>query len=97
MRFAVRKDFKRRNLVVKVEKRNNFFQAMMRFHQDFLPAMVYQGIFLSFSRKSLNQTKNRCQYTFSKHSIIRFYHLGRNAFRSNASFSTFYGLQKSSW
>jgi ribosomal protein S14 len=97
MRFQVRKDIKRRQLAIKVEKRNKFFQSMLRFYQDLPCFVVYQDVFLSFSKKFLNQTKNRCQYTFSKHSIIRFYHLGRHAFRANASFLTFYGLQKSSW
>jgi len=97
MRFVVRRDFKRRIAAVKVEKRNKFFQAMLRIHQDWGFSVVYQGMFLMFSKRFLIQAKNRCQYTFSKHSVIRFYHLGRHVFRANASFGTFYGLQKASW
>lgn len=97
MRFATRKDYRRRKAVIKVEKRNKFLQAMVRFYQDFYYFDIYQNVFLSFSKSFLNKTKNRCQYTFSKHSIIRFYHLGRHMFRISASFSTFYGLQKSCW
>jgi len=97
MRFQLRKDIVRRKAAVKVEKRNKFYKALFGFHEGLSCIKLYQKVFLSFTRKDLNRTKNRCQYTFSKHSILRFYHLGRNAFRAFASFSTFYGLKKASW
>jgi len=97
MKFTFRKDIKKRKSAVSFEKRSKFFQALMRIHKDFEFVVCYQGLFLSFNKKFLNQLTNRCQYTFSKHGIIRFYHIGRHAFRANASFGTFYALQKSSW
>lgn len=97
MRFQVRKDIKKRKLAIKVEKRNTFFKAIFRFHDSLFCISSYQKTFLSFNRTFLNRAKNRCQYSFSKHSIVRFYHMGRHAFRAFASFSTFYGLQKASW
>lgn len=97
MRFVLRKDIKLRSLVIKQEKRNKFFKAILRCHFTFSFVDLYNGVFLTFSKNFIGKVKNRCKFTFSKHSIIRFYHLGRNAFRTNASFSTFFGLQKSSW
>jgi len=97
MRFKNRKDIKLRQQAVKLEKKNKFFKAIIRSHQQTVIGEVYFGLFSKFSKHFLNRLKNRCQFTFSKHSVIRFYHIGRHAFRSNASFGTFFGLQKSSW
>jgi ribosomal protein S14 len=98
MRFVIRKEFRFRALAVKFERRNNFFKAMVRAHHVCREeAYDFQGIFVSFRRNFLVRTKNRCQYTFSKHSINRFYHMNRVAFRNFASFGGFFGLQKSSW
>lgn len=97
MRFKLKKDRKIRKIAVKLEKKNNFFKAVIRSHNNFGFSLVYFGLFSKFSKHHLNKLKNRCQFTFSKHSIIRFYHIGRHAFRTNASFGTFFGLQKSSW
>jgi len=97
MRFKNRKDIKLRQKTVSSEKKNNFFKAVIRLHQQTFVSEVYFGLFSKFSKNFLTRLKNRCQFTFSKHSIIRFYHIGRHAFRSNASFGTFFGLQKSSW
>jgi len=97
MRFVLRKDFRNRKAFLKVEKRNRFIQAMLRAHDDFFPAIFYQKMFLSFKKSFITRIKNRCQYSFSKHSIIRFYHVNRHSFRTFASFGTFFGLSKSSW
>lgn len=97
MRFQLRKDIKKRKNAIKFEKRNKFFKSILRFHDSISCISIYQRTFLSFSKTFLTRAKNRCQFTFSKHSILRFYHLGRHAFRAFASFSTFYGLQKASW
>lgn len=97
MRFALRKDIKRRREAFKAEKRNRFFQAVLRVHEDFSSATLYQKMFLSFKKSFITRVKNRCLYSFSKHSIIRFYHVNRHSFRTFASFGTFFGLVKSSW
>ena len=97
MRYVLRKDIKYRQLASKYEKRNKFIYAMLRVHKKFDMAFSYLKIFGSFSRNFLNRAKNRCKFTFSKHSIIRFYHVNRHSFRNCANFGSFFGLHKSSW
>ena len=93
----VRNDFHTRMRVVPWERRRKFFLAVLRTHRLFGLAFIFQPLVLALSRYGLSRTKNRCAYTFSKHSVGRFYHLNRSAFRSFASFGMFFGLQKSSW
>ena len=97
MRYVVRKDFYTRMRVVPWERRRKFFLAVLRTHRSFALAFIFQPFVLALSRYGLSRTKNRCVYTFSKHSVGRFYHLNRSAFRSFASFGMFFGLQKASW
>lgn len=97
MRYVVRKDFYTRLRIVPWERRRKFFLALLRTHRNFPFAFIFQPLILALSRYGLNRAKHRCMFTFSKHSVGRFYHLNRSAFRSFASFGMFFGLQKSSW
>lgn len=97
MRYVIRKDILKRELAVKFEKKKNFIKSVTRTHRYFIGAVFFQKALLYFKRPFIVQVKNRCKFTFTKHSIIRFYNVGRNAFRSNASFVNFFSLQKASW